>query len=101
MAISRDEVEHVAKLARLELSNEEIELFTDQLGVILEHASRVTALDTEDVPPTAHPIEVTNVWREDIAKPTLNRDEVLANAPATEEGKFRVPRIMEAEEAGS
>lgn len=98
MAIERADVEHVAKLARLALSDAEIDAYVGQLGSILEHASRVTALDTSDVPPTAHPIPLENVWRADVVLPPIERDRALAGAPAAEEGKFRVPRIMEAEE---
>ena len=95
--ITRRDVEHVARLARLELSDDEIELFTEQLGVILEHAAKVSALDTADVAPTAHPVPLTNVLRADEPRPCLDRDEVLAQAPAAEDGRFRVPRILEAQ----
>ena len=90
----RDDVVHVAKLARLALSEAEIEQFTVQLGVILEHAARVAALDTADVPPTSHPIPLANVVRPDEPRPSLDRDAVLAMAPAAEDGRFRVPRIL-------
>jgi aspartyl-tRNA(Asn)/glutamyl-tRNA(Gln) amidotransferase subunit C len=96
--LTRDDVVHVAKLARLALSEGEIEQFTVQLGAILEHAARVAALDTADVPPTSHPIPLTNVLRADERRPTLDRDVVLSMAPAEEDGRFRVPRIL-AEEA--
>ncbi len=92
--LTRADVEHVAKLARLALSEEEIERFTDQLGAILEHAARVAALDTADVPPTAHPFPLANVLRPDEPRPGLDRDEVLAMAPDAEDGRFRVPRIL-------
>ncbi len=92
--ITRADVEHVARLARLALSEEEIERFTDQLGQILEHAARVEALDTAAVPPTSHPIPLANVMRPDEPRPGLARDEVLAMAPAAEDGRFRVPRIL-------
>ena len=92
--LTRADVEHVAKLARLALSDEEIEQFTVQLGAILEHAARVAALDTAGVPPTSHPIPLTNVLRPDERQPTLERDTVLAMAPAAEDGRFRVPRIL-------
>jgi aspartyl-tRNA(Asn)/glutamyl-tRNA(Gln) amidotransferase subunit C len=93
--ITRADVEHVARLARLALSEEEIERFTDQLAQILEHAARVEALDTADVVPTSHPIPMANVMRPDEPRPCLPRDEVLAMAPAAEDGRFRVPRILE------
>jgi aspartyl-tRNA(Asn)/glutamyl-tRNA(Gln) amidotransferase subunit C len=94
VAISRADVEHVAELARLALTDEEIEELTGHLGTILEHAAQVSALDTGDVPPTAHPLPVTNVFRADERRPSLDRDEVLAEAPASEDGRFRVPPIL-------
>lgn len=92
--ITRADVEHVARLARLALSDDEIERFTGQLAAILEHAARVQALDTAGVPPTAHPIPLVNVMRADEPRPGLDRDEVLAMAPAAEDDRFRVPRIV-------
>jgi aspartyl-tRNA(Asn)/glutamyl-tRNA(Gln) amidotransferase subunit C len=94
--IRRADVEHVAQLARLELSDDEVERFTEQLGVILEHADDVAALDLDGVEPTAHPLPLVNVLRADDVRPTLNRDEVLAEAPDAEDGRFRVPRILDA-----
>jgi aspartyl-tRNA(Asn)/glutamyl-tRNA(Gln) amidotransferase subunit C len=87
-------VEHVAMLARLGLTDEELEEFTEQLGVILEHAAQVSALDTADVPPTAHPLPLVNVFRADEVVPGLDRDEVLSQAPAADDGQFRVPPIL-------
>ena len=92
--ISTEEVAHVARLARLSLTPDELERFTEQLGAVLEHARDVEALDTSGVPPTAHPLPVANVLREDVAQPSLNRDEVLAQAPDVELHRFRVPRIL-------
>lgn len=92
--LTRADVEHVARLARLALSEEEIERFTEQLALILEHFAQVSALDTADVPPTAHPIPLANVLRPDEPHPGLERDEVLSMAPATEDRRFRVPRIL-------
>ena len=92
--ISRADVAHVAHLARLSLTEEEIELFTGQLAAVLEHAADVAALDTSGVPPTAHPLPLNNVTRPDEVGPALDRDEVLSQAPATEDGRFRVPRIL-------
>jgi aspartyl-tRNA(Asn)/glutamyl-tRNA(Gln) amidotransferase subunit C len=89
-------VEHVARLARLALSDEEIEQFTEQLAVILEHADQVAMLDTADVPPTAHPLPLRNALRPDVPRAGLERDEVLAMAPAAEDNRFRVPRILDA-----
>ena len=94
--LTRAEVEHVAQLARLALTDEEIEHFTGQLEVILEHAAEIAALDTRDVPPTAHPLPMVNVLRADTVRPSLPRDEVLEMAPAAEDGRFRVPRILDA-----
>jgi len=92
--ISRDEVVHVALLARLALTDDEIDVFTGQLAAVLEHAADVAALDTAGVPPTAHPLPLVNVLRDDVVRPCLDRDEVLAAAPAAESGRFRVPRIL-------
>jgi aspartyl-tRNA(Asn)/glutamyl-tRNA(Gln) amidotransferase subunit C len=92
--LTRADVEHVARLARLALSEEEVERFTTQLAAILEHAAQVAALDTTGVAPTAHPIPLSNVLRPDEARPGLARDEVLAMAPEAEDGRFRVPRMM-------
>jgi aspartyl-tRNA(Asn)/glutamyl-tRNA(Gln) amidotransferase subunit C len=94
--LTRADVEHVATLARLALTDDEIEHFTAQLEVILEHAAQIAALDTGDVPPTAHPLPVVNVLRADEVRPSLPRDEVLGMAPASEDGRFRVPRILDA-----
>ncbi len=92
--ISPADVAHVAKLARLDLTDEELELFAEQLGAVLDHAADVAALDTAGVPPTAHPLPLVNVVREDVVRPSLDRDEVLAAAPDAEDGRFRVPRIL-------
>ena len=81
-------------LARLALTDEEIEQLTGELGAIVDYAAEVSALDTSDVPPTAHPLPLVNVLRPDDPRPGLDRDEVLAEAPATEDGQFRVPRIL-------
>ena len=92
--ITRADVEHVAQLARLELSDEEIDALTAELGVILDHAAQVSALDTHGVPPTAHPLPLVNVLRPDEPRPGLPRDELLGEAPAAEDHRFRVPRIL-------
>jgi aspartyl-tRNA(Asn)/glutamyl-tRNA(Gln) amidotransferase subunit C len=91
MAITRDEVLHVAKLARLDLSEDEVERLTRELGAILEAVGKVSELDLDDVPPTSHPLELVNAWREDESRPSLSLDEVFANAPAREGDLFRVP----------
>ncbi len=93
-SISRDDVLHVAKLARLELTEEELELFTPQLAAVLEHAADVEALDVAGVPPTAHPYLLRNVFRDDEVRPSVDRDEVLGQAPAVEDGRFKVPAIL-------
>ena len=92
--ITRDEVAHVARLARLDLSADEVDTFTDQLAKVLDHAADVEALDVADVPPTAHPYPLANVTRPDEVRPSLDRDEVLAGAPAVEDGQFRVPPVL-------
>ena len=92
--LSREDVLHVARLARLQLSEDEVDRFTDQLGAVLEHAADVQALDTSGVPPTAHPLPLDNVLREDEPRPSLDRQEVLSQAPAAEDGRFRVPPIL-------
>jgi aspartyl-tRNA(Asn)/glutamyl-tRNA(Gln) amidotransferase subunit C len=91
MAISRKEVEHVARLARLELSEEEFERFGAQLSAILEAVGKVAELDLADVEPTAHPLDIVNVWAEDEARPSLSVEDALANAPDREGSFFRVP----------
>jgi aspartyl-tRNA(Asn)/glutamyl-tRNA(Gln) amidotransferase subunit C len=95
--ITRDEVEHVARLARLAITPDEAERLTHELAGILEHADDVAALDLADIPPTAHPLPLVNVLRRDEVRPTLPRDEVLAAAPDAEDGRFRVPRILDGE----
>lgn len=95
MRLSREQVEHVALLARLELSEEEKERYTHELNQILEHFEALQKLDTENVPPTSHAIPMTNVLREDEPRPSLPREEVLQNAPDPAEGCFRVPRVVE------
>jgi len=92
--ISREDVAHVARLARLELSDEEIDLFAGQLGAVLEHAEAIRRLDTAGVPPTAHPFPLQNVLRPDVTAPCLDRAVVLGQAPSTEDRRFSVPRIL-------
>jgi aspartyl-tRNA(Asn)/glutamyl-tRNA(Gln) amidotransferase subunit C len=91
MAITRDEVLHVARLARLALTDEEVERLTTELGAILEAVSKVAELDLDDVPPTSHPLDLVNVWDEDGPRPSLSLDEAFANAPEREADLFRVP----------
>jgi aspartyl-tRNA(Asn)/glutamyl-tRNA(Gln) amidotransferase subunit C len=92
--ITRDEVAHVARLARLILTDEELDTFTEQLAKILDHARDVEALDVADVPPTSHPYPLVNVVRPDEEQPCLDREAVLAGAPAIEDGQFRVPPVL-------
>lgn len=92
--ITREEVEHLARLARLELTDEETTHYADQLSAIVDAVARVSQVAAEDIPPTSHPIPVTNVFRDDVAEPGLDRDEVAASAPAWEDDRFRVPRIL-------
>ncbi|HYX76434.1 MAG TPA: Asp-tRNA(Asn)/Glu-tRNA(Gln) amidotransferase subunit GatC [Gaiellaceae bacterium] len=91
MAITRDEVLHVAALARLELSDEEVERFQEQLNAILEAVGKVSELDLSDVEPTAHPLDLVNVWSNDEPRSCLPVEEALANAPDREGSLFRVP----------
>ena len=92
--ITREDVAHVARLARLQLTDIELDTFTGQLAKVLDHARDVEALDVGDVPPTAHPYPLQNVLRPDEQRPCLDRDAVLAGAPATEDGQFRVPPVL-------
>ena len=92
--ITREDVAHVARLARLQLSEAELDTFTGQLAKVLDHARDVEALDVGDVPPTAHPYPLQNVLRPDEQRPCLDRGAVLAGAPATEDGQFRVPPVL-------
>jgi aspartyl-tRNA(Asn)/glutamyl-tRNA(Gln) amidotransferase subunit C len=93
MEITRDEVLHVAKLARLALSEEEVERFRGQLSAILEAVGKVSELDLEGVPATSHPLDLVNVLAEDEPRPCLSREEALANAPDPEDGFFGVPAV--------
>ena len=92
--ISEKEVTHVAHLARLRLSDDELGIFTRQLGAVLEHAKDVEALKLDGVEPMSHPFPLENVTREDEVGEMLDRDKVLDQAPATEDGRFQVPRIL-------
>jgi aspartyl-tRNA(Asn)/glutamyl-tRNA(Gln) amidotransferase subunit C len=92
--ITSEEVAHVARLARLDLTDAEVDTFTDQLAKVLDHAADVEALDVADVPPTAHPYPLVNVLRADEPTPTLAREDVLAGAPVAENGQFRVPPVL-------
>jgi len=91
MAITREQVLHVARLARLDLRDDEVERLTGELGAILDAVSKVSELDLADVPPTSHPLDLVNVWAEDEPHASLPLEDVLANAPAAERGLIRVP----------
>ena len=93
MAITREDVLHVARLARLEIPEGEIEAVQAQLGAILEAVGKVAELDLSDVEPTSHPLDVVNVWAADEPRPSLSRDEALSNAPDPADGHFRVPAV--------
>ena len=99
MAISRDEVLHVARLARLALTDEEVERLGEQLGAILEAVGKVSELDLSGVQPTSHPLELANVLGEDVPRPSLPLEQVLANAPEAEGPSFRVPPSRALDEA--
>lgn len=92
--ITRADVEHVAMLARLKLADAELDKFTEQLGAILDHAAAISSLDLSGVEPMSHPLPLTNVFRSDEVTPSLDRDEVLAQAPSAEAGQFRVPPVL-------
>ena len=97
MKIDRDMVEHIANLAKLQLTDDEIELYAEQLSEILEYAERLQALDTDAIPPTASVLPLRNVLRRDAAGPSLTRDEALANAADAADGQFRVEAVLESE----
>lgn len=96
-SISREEVAHLAKLARLAVSDEEIDVFAGQLDIIIGAVARIGEVAADDIPPTSHAVPLTNVLRADVVRPSLDRAEFLAEAPSAEGGRFRVPRILEDE----
>ncbi|MGH3645767.1 MAG: Asp-tRNA(Asn)/Glu-tRNA(Gln) amidotransferase subunit GatC [Micromonosporaceae bacterium] len=96
-AISRDEVAHLARLARLAVTESELDTFAGQLDVILQSVARVGEVAAGDIPPTSHSVPLTNVFRDDEPRPSLPPDAVLAGAPDVAEGRFRVPRILDEE----
>jgi len=93
-AITRDEVAHLARLARLAIKDDELDNYVTQLDAILAAVATVSEVATDDVPATSHPVAMTNVFRDDQIEPCLDRDVVLAAAPAVEDDRFRVPRIL-------
>ena len=96
-SLSRADVAHLASLARLALDDAELDHFAGQLEVILTSVARVGEVAAEDIPATTHAVPLTNVLRDDVVAPSLSPDEVLASAPAAEDGRFRVPRILDEE----
>lgn len=95
MSITVKDVQHVAKLARLQLSPEEEATFTEQMNAILQYAEKLNELDTEHVKPTTHVLQVSNVMREDVVRESLSQEEALLNAPEDEDGHFKVPAVLE------
>lgn len=93
-AITREEVAHLARLARIELTDAELDHLAPQLDVILSSVAQVNEVAAQDIPPTSHPLPLTNVFRADEARPGLTSEEALAGAPAAEDQRFRVPRIL-------
>ena len=92
--LSRDEVRHLADLARIDLSDAELDHLAPQLNVILESVASIQGVAGDDVVPTSHPIPMTNVFREDVVRPCLTPEQALSGAPAVEEQRFSVPRIL-------
>jgi len=92
--LTRDDAAYVARLARIDLTDEELKLYAEQLAVVLDYAAEIASLDTDGVEPTAHPLPVQNVLRPDDPRPCLDRELVLAEAPAVEEERFEVPPIL-------
>jgi aspartyl-tRNA(Asn)/glutamyl-tRNA(Gln) amidotransferase subunit C len=95
MALTSEEVLHIAHLARISLSDSEVQQFTAQLSGILDHFAELAAVNTEGLEPTAHPLPLSNVMRADIVAPSLQQNEALANAPEKEDGFFRVRAVLE------
>jgi aspartyl-tRNA(Asn)/glutamyl-tRNA(Gln) amidotransferase subunit C len=93
--ITLKEVEHVAKLARLDLTEEEKNKFVDQIGKLLDYFNQLKEINTESIEPMAHPVQAVNVVREDIIVESCGRDEILKNAPQEEDGYFKVPKIID------
>jgi aspartyl-tRNA(Asn)/glutamyl-tRNA(Gln) amidotransferase subunit C len=97
-AISREEVAHLARLARLAVTESELDTFAGQLDVILQSVARIGEVTAEDIPPTSHSVPLTNVFRDDVPVAGLEQQAALAGAPDAEAGRFRVPRILDEEE---
>jgi len=94
MAVTKKDVEKIAELAKLKFSEQELESFTHQMNEILNYMEKLNELDTENVEPLSHPVEQTNVFREDELKPSLTTEEALKNAPAKDERYFKVPKVI-------
>ncbi len=97
MTISRADVAHLGKLARLELTESELDHYAEQLDVILHSVARISEVAADEIPPMSHPIPMVNVFRDDVVKPSLSRDEALSGAPSAQDDRFRVPRILDEE----
>lgn len=95
MSLTNDDVLHIARLARIKLSESDVDRFAAQLSGILDHFAALAAVDTGDLEPTAHPLPLSNVMRDDEVAPSLSRDEALVNAPQTEDGYVRVRAVLE------
>jgi aspartyl-tRNA(Asn)/glutamyl-tRNA(Gln) amidotransferase subunit C len=96
-AISREEVAHLARLSRLAVTDQELDMFSGQLDVILQAIARIGDVAAADIPPTSHSVPLTNVFRDDVVTPGLRHDDALDGAPDAADGRFRVPRILDEE----
>lgn len=94
MSLTPEEVAHLARLARMDLSPAELQHYGGQLSAILDAVARVSEVAGDDVPPTSHPLPIVNVWRPDVVRPSLTQEQALSGAPAAESGRFRVPQIL-------
>lgn len=92
--LTREEVRHLANLARIEITDAELDHLAPQLSVILESIRSISDVAADDIPPTSHPLPITNVFREDVVRPGLTQEQALAGAPQAEDGRFMVPRIL-------
>ncbi|HEU4567830.1 MAG TPA: Asp-tRNA(Asn)/Glu-tRNA(Gln) amidotransferase subunit GatC [Marmoricola sp.] len=92
--VSREEVRHLADLARIELSDEELDHLAPQLAVIIDSVASINEVAAGDIPPTSHPLPLTNVFREDVVRPGLTAEQALSGAPEQEQQRFKVPRIL-------
>lgn len=95
MSLTREQVEYIAELAKLALTETEVERYTEQLSAVLDYASQLQTIDTDNIPPTASVLPLTSVMREDVVRPSLPRDQVVANAPDAVEGQFRVDAVLD------